>query len=91
LDRFTQLKSLVADNNDIEDVSHLPKLSNLETLWLNNNRIHDIDQLLSVCETNFPNLNYLSILKNPACPNEFTGNDTDDYQRHRHVIYIDFY
>jgi len=83
LERFTELKSLVADNNDIEDVSQLPKLSNLETLWLNNNRISDIEQLLNVCESNFPKLNYLSILKNPACPNEFTGNDTDDYQRHR--------
>lgn len=83
LERFTQLRSLVADNNEIEDLSHLPPLPHLETLWLNNNRIKDIEQVLTVCETHFPMLNYLSLLKNPACPNEFTGNDTDDYQRHR--------
>jgi hypothetical protein len=83
LERFTGLKSLVVDNNEIEDVSHFPKLPHLEILWLNNNKISDIEQLLTVCETNFPKLNYLSILKNPACPNEFTGNDIDDYQRHR--------
>lgn len=88
LERFTQLKSLVVDNNEIEDVSHFPKLPHLEILWLNNNRISDIEQLLTVCETNFPKLNYLSVLKNPACPNEFTGNDMDDYQRHRYALYL---
>jgi len=36
----------------------------------------------------FPNLTYLSMLKNPACPNYFTGKDMDDYKRYRlYVIY----
>ncbi len=33
----------------------------------------------------FPNLTYLSMLKNPACPNYFTGKDSDDYKRYRFV------
>ncbi len=31
----------------------------------------------------FSNITYLSMLKNPACPNFFTGKDFDDYKRYR--------
>lgn len=34
-------------------------------------------------EYSFPNLRYLSMLKNPACPNYFVGKDFDDYKRYR--------
>ncbi|KAF0978601.1 hypothetical protein FDP41_002421 [Naegleria fowleri] len=88
LNRFTNLKSLVLDNNLIEDIRHFPSFSNLETLWLNNNNIYDLDATIEACLQKFPKLIYLSLLKNPACPNEFTGNDTDDYQHYRlYVLY----
>ncbi|EFC43643.1 predicted protein [Naegleria gruberi] len=88
LNRFTALKSLVLDNNSIDDVKHFPSLSNLETLWMNNNSIYDLDATIEACLQKFPKLIYLSLLKNPACPNEFTGNDTDDYQHYRlYVLY----
>lgn len=84
VDKFSKLKSLVLDNNNVQDVSQFPSIPTLETLWLNNNNIIDLDALLDVIEKRLPNLTYLSILKNPACPNEFTGNGTDDYQRYRY-------
>jgi Leucine-rich repeat (LRR) protein len=86
LEKFTNLVSLVLDNNEVEDLNDMPVLPNLETLWVNNNRIADLESLLSVLEKNFPKLRYLSILKNPACPNEFTFHDTDDYQRYRFYV-----
>ncbi|KAL9658291.1 hypothetical protein ABK040_015611 [Willaertia magna] len=88
LSRLTQLKSLVLDNNQVEDIKHFPNLPNLETLWLNNNNIYDLDATLDTVEKKFPKLIYLSLLKNPACPNEFTGNDMDDYHHYRlYVLY----
>lgn len=82
LDKLTKLKTLVLDNNEIESVTEFPKLQNLETLWLNNNNIREIDPLLKGL-TKITTLKHLSLLKNPICPNEFTGNDGDDYKMYR--------
>ena len=44
-----------------------------------------MDSVLNIAEQ-LPNLKYLSLLKNPACPNEFTGNDREDYQKYRFYV-----
>lgn len=85
LDKLTKLKTLVFDNNEIESITEFPKLLNLETLWLNNNNIKDIDPLLKALGK-LTNLKHLSLLKNPICPNEFTGNDGDDYKMYRFYV-----
>ncbi|KAL0481595.1 hypothetical protein AKO1_012513 [Acrasis kona] len=88
LERFSKLKSLVLDNNDVEDISDAPQLKELETFWINSNNVSDLDAFLNIIERRFPNLKWLSLLKNPACPSELTSHDTDDYQRHRlYVLY----
>jgi leucine-rich melanocyte differentiation-associated protein len=79
---FQKLTYLVVDNNQL-DGSTLPKLPKLHTLWVNNNRILDIELFVQVLKKNLPSLRYLSMLKNPACPNFFTGKEEDDYQRYR--------
>lgn len=98
IERFTRLQSLVLDNNSIESLASITDESgssmskqctqHLETLWLNNNRLMDLDEVLDVLadKSRFPRLSYLSLLKNPCCPNEFTGGDTDDYQRYRYYV-----
>lgn len=86
LDRFTNLHSLVADNNSICHEEKFPKIPNLKTLSVNNNRIADLKKFLETVKEKFPNLTYLSMLKNPACSNEFTGRDDDDYQRYRYYV-----
>ena len=52
-----------------------------------NPQIRDIDRLLATLTKACPNLKYLSLLGNQACPNELlgSGHDDEDYQRYRSV------
>ncbi|XP_064390531.1 leucine-rich melanocyte differentiation-associated protein-like [Halichondria panicea] len=90
LDQFTLLEELVLDNNLLTDESlrRLPKLPRLKTLTANKNKITDTEQLLGILVKNTPNLRYLSLLGNHACPNELLGDDHDDkdYQRYRYYV-----
>jgi len=84
LDKFDSLVSLVLDNNEIgSDMNVFPVMPNLETLWVNNNNIQYLDRFLSSIQGKVPNLKYLSMLKNPCCPNYFVGKGTADYKRYR--------
>ncbi|KAA6390418.1 MAG: putative leucine-rich melanocyte differentiation-associated protein [Streblomastix strix] len=80
---FPKLKSLVADNNQIDDSVDFPPLPSLETLWMNNNRITEIKRLLDQLCQRAPQLSYLSLMKNPACPHRISGNEDEDYARYR--------
>eukprot|EP01114_Cavostelium_apophysatum_P005941 TRINITY_DN17121_c0_g1_i1.p1 TRINITY_DN17121_c0_g1~~TRINITY_DN17121_c0_g1_i1.p1 ORF type:complete len:249 (-),score=55.61 TRINITY_DN17121_c0_g1_i1:31-777(-) len=86
LDQFPQLNSLIVDNNLLISEQTLPTITSLQTLWVNNNNISDLKVFLDCISKAFPNLTYLSMLKNPACPNYFTGKDTDDYKRYRYYV-----
>ncbi len=84
LDGFTKLESLIVDSNCLEaKQDRLPRLTSLTTLCVNDNNIEDIDQWLTCVTNSFPSLTYLSMLKNPACPNYFIGKDQQDYARYR--------
>ena len=81
---FPQLESLVADSNEVheaglEDVVR-PQLT---TLSVNGNQIADLAVFLADVGRAFPALTFLSMLKNPCCPNFFTGKDQEDYRRYR--------
>lgn len=71
------------DNNEITDECEIPDLPNLETLCMNNNNIKNIKNLLDKLRHSTPNLKYLSLLKNPCCPNRLIGKEDDDYKRYR--------
>lgn len=50
--------------------------------------IIDLRQFIDSLSDRFPQLTHLSMIKNPACPNEMTGRDSDDYKRYRlYVLY----
>jgi len=88
LDQFKNLNSLVVDNNELDTVQNFPFMPTLQTLWVNNNNITELKPFVDSVVKAFPNLTYLSMLKNPACPNYFTGKDFDDYKRYRlYVLY----
>lgn len=70
-------------NRLVAQQSKLPRLDALATLCVNDNDIANLEQWLSCVTAAFPNLTYLSMLKNPACPNYFTGKDQQDYARYR--------
>jgi len=86
LDGFKALKSLVLDNNEIGDDFSFPVISSLETLWMNHNNITRLDRLLDAIEGKFPALLYLSLLKNPCCPNYLVGKGSTDYKRYRVTV-----
>ena len=48
-------------------------------------QLRDLNSLLEQLVTKFPNLTYLSLLGNQACPNQLSSMDKDDedYQRYR--------
>lgn len=88
LEYFPHLSELVLDNNHLGDYMVFPNLPNLHTLSLNKNRISDLEHLLSKIEVHFPNLRYLSLLGNAACPHQMTDSEKDeeDYQRYRYFV-----
>eukprot|EP01111_Echinosteliopsis_oligospora_P003196 TRINITY_DN1512_c0_g1_i1.p1 TRINITY_DN1512_c0_g1~~TRINITY_DN1512_c0_g1_i1.p1 ORF type:complete len:199 (+),score=23.50 TRINITY_DN1512_c0_g1_i1:125-721(+) len=83
LDKFVKLDALVADNNDLVSEQEFPKMPTLRTLSVNNNKITDLKRFLDQVQEKCPSITYLSMLKNPACTNEITGRDGEDYQRYR--------
>lgn len=86
LEKFKNLQSLVLDDNEVVSEQKLPSMPSLHTLCVNSNNITDLKAFLDCLTKSCPNLKYLSMLKNPACPNYFVGKDFDDYQRYRYYV-----
>jgi hypothetical protein len=86
-DQMTSLEVLVLDKNNVETFENWPVLRNVTTLWLNNNKISDINAAMDFISKTFPNLAYLSMMKNPACPNMyFSDGEAEAYQRYRYYV-----
>ncbi|KAJ8914997.1 hypothetical protein NQ315_002522 [Exocentrus adspersus] len=85
LNKFPVLKELILDSNFLPDTLTFPYLPSLHTLSLNKNNICDLQSLVQKIKLSFPNIVYLSLLGNKACPNELSGEEHDqqDYQRYR--------
>lgn len=83
LSSFVNLDTLILDNNQYSSLDGLPSLPKLKTLWINNNAIEDLDGILGVLAKQCPQLEYLSLLRNPCCPNELTGKQETEYRRYR--------
>lgn len=85
---FHKLKELVLDNNNLSDDVEFPELETLETLTINKNKIKNLEIFMQKILESLPNLTYLSLLGNIACPNQLTSldNNEDDYQRYRYYV-----
>ena len=86
LEKFTKLASLISDSNFLCSEQPFPLIPTMTTLCVNDNDIKEIDVFLNIVKNSFPNLTYLSMLKNPSCPNYFIGKDQEDYQRYRYYV-----
>merc|ERR1719369_1720001 len=76
---FTNLKTL--------KLKGLPQIKTLKTLWLNNNNIDDLELLLQQIKSMFPNVEYLSVLRNPINPAIYFGTENEKpYYRFRRRI-----
>jgi len=76
---FPSLESLVLDKNKLESISSCPRLVKLHTLWCNNNRITDLGNFLREIAIKFPNIYYLSLMRNPVTPPAVIWSDGVDY------------
>ena len=68
LKHYKRLETLIVDKNELTNICIFPEISTLCTLWCNNNLIEDLIQFMDDVITKFPNLKYLSMMRNPACP-----------------------
>jgi len=88
IDLFICLEELILDNNELGDEVQFVRLASLHTLSLNKNRFKDLDRLLNQLMKCYPNLKYLSLLGNPACPTPLSivDSDDEDYRRYRYYV-----
>ena len=68
LENFTQLHTLVLDNNQLSFTAKFPMLPRLSALYINNNLLNDLEPFIEKIRVCFPNLQYLSLLGNECCP-----------------------
>lgn len=85
---FSSLETLLLDNNEIATLRFLPPLPHLHTLWLNNNELATLDDVVLPLSKQCPRLSYLSLLRNPCCPNELMGKGEAEYRRYR--LYVKY-
>jgi hypothetical protein len=61
----------------------MPKLPKLDTLWVNKNKIANLSVFIDKLVERAPQLKYLSMLNNDACPNYFNGGTPKQYNDYR--------
>uniref|UniRef100_A0A336M441 CSON010289 protein n=1 Tax=Culicoides sonorensis TaxID=179676 RepID=A0A336M441_CULSO len=64
--RFQKLHSLILDHNKNLEVESMPRLPNLQLLWLNNCDIVNLSVWIKKIKECAPNLKYLSLMENPG-------------------------
>lgn len=84
---FTKLKTLVMDDNYITSHTTLPPLPLLDTLWVNQNRISNLALFIEAISSTYPNLRFLSMMKNDAAPSYFNNGSKQDYNEYRYIYY----
>jgi Leucine-rich repeat (LRR) protein len=80
---LTNLETLVLDNNQLTSHCKLPPLPRLHTLWVNKNKISNLTAFIERVEQQAPNLKFLSMLGNEACPNYFNSGTPKQYKDYR--------
>jgi len=68
LSGFYNLNTLIVDSNHITHTSKFPVLTKLTGLYINCNQINELENFIDNLAEKMPNLQYLSMLGNIACP-----------------------
>lgn len=83
---FKKLTSLICDHNNITSKSEAPYMPNLELLWLNHCKIHELYPWAQKLSQSCPNLKYLSLMGNLAAPSYLNGGNFYDHLQYRAYI-----
>jgi len=68
LEGFYRLHTLILDNNLITSATKFPKLAKLQTLYVNANKIDNIEEFLDNVQASFPSVAFLSTMNNRCNP-----------------------
>ncbi|CAG9324393.1 unnamed protein product [Blepharisma stoltei] len=68
LSGFSKLILINADYNFFNSLGSFPSLPTLDTLCLNSNQISDLQSAIDNISSKFPNIQHLSLIRNPCCP-----------------------
>ena len=80
---FGKLETLVLDKNQISSHTKFPNIPTLKTLWVNHNNITNLSVFIDKLVDAVPNLRYLSMLGNSACPNFLNNGTLSQYNDYR--------
>jgi hypothetical protein len=88
LDTFTSLETLILDKNGLTGLEWCCPIPSLKTLYFNNNQVSNVEAFVNSVATLFPQLEYLSMMRNPCCPAFFVISEEkqEDYRRHREFV-----
>lgn len=87
VEMFETLEELVLDNNSLDHTMNLELLTNLSALSVNNNKIADLHTWVRSLTEHCPNLTFLSMVKNKACPHFAAALESSgEYELYRHYI-----
>lgn len=88
LREFSSLKTLILDENLLGSVFKCSQVDSLENLSVNNNDISSLPVFLNNLLCFFPNLVWLSMMKNAAAPSFFNGGSKFEHSDYR--MYVAF-
>jgi hypothetical protein len=88
LQHFSKVHTLVLDKNGLKSVSGFAKMLSVTTLWFNNNNVTDIVGFLDDVVTIFPNVTYLSCMRNPCSPPLAIVSEEDVETTRRFRLYV---
>jgi leucine-rich melanocyte differentiation-associated protein len=88
LQQFPYLEELICDNNSLSEETKFPVIKSLKLFSCNKNNVNDIHLFIDRIKVSFPNLTYLSMLGNKACPNQLVDENNDEYDYYRYRKYV---
>jgi hypothetical protein len=84
---LTKLKRLIiCHNSELTSTTNFPRLPSVELLWVNYCRIENLAIFVDKLVVAFPNLRYLSMFGNGACPNVLNGGSLAEYKDYRRFV-----
>lgn len=84
---FSKLTTLLVCHNDlITSNVHFPRITTLETLWVNYCKIDNLASFVEKIVVSFPKLKRLSMLGNDACKNFLNGGSPAEYSDYRKYV-----
>jgi hypothetical protein len=85
---FAKVHTLILDKNGLQGVGGFPKMPSVTTLWFNNNEVNDIVEFMDEVQATFPNVTYLSCMRNPASPPLVCVSEEDVAASSRFRLYV---